>query len=69
MILAYIVRFTCIFPRSEFGTEIRYFYILGWLVDLSGGYTLVFIVFGLVQIVGGLFILSIALLYKVRSQN
>ena len=55
------------FSRKELVTEKNPFHISGWLVDLSGGYTLVFIVFGLVQIVGGLFILSIALLYKVRS--
>ena len=31
-----------------------YFHILGWLVDVSGRYSTPFLVFGVVQIFGGL---------------
>ncbi len=37
-------------------------------MDQTGGYTFVFVAFGLVQIAGGLLILSIALLFKLRDR-
>ncbi len=49
----------CLVHRYDFSLS-------GWLVDHTGGYTVVFLLFGLVQIAGGLFILGIAVLHKFK---